>query len=80
MTTIWQSRKFLTMLVDAVVSIAGIVLAWYLTPDRVTQVMTVVGVIQPVVIAYIASVTAEDSAKLKAGVHPSQTQTPPPQG
>lgn len=72
MTGLLKSRKFWMAILDAGVSTLGIVLAFWLSPDKVTQVLTLVGLWQPVFIAVIVSVTVEDAAAYKAGVHPVQ--------
>jgi hypothetical protein len=57
---------------DAFLSTLGIVLGFWLVPDKVTQIMILVGLWQGVAIAVIISVTVEDVQAYKAGVHPSQ--------
>lgn len=77
MTKLFQSRKFLTMLVDLVVSLATFFITKYAAPDLAKDVLFVIGSLQPVVIAMIASVAVEDAAAYKAGAHPNQNKVNP---
>jgi hypothetical protein len=54
---------------DAIVSTLAIVLAFWLTPDKVTQIMVFVAIWQTIVIAVIAGITAEDVALKNYGTY-----------
>ena len=46
-------------------------LTWFLAPDKVTQVLTLIGMWQPVIAIVIASYAYEDAQKIKEGILPS---------
>ena len=60
---ILKSRKFWLMIGDAITGTLAIVLAWYLSPDKVGQVLTLWGLWQPVVISCIVGIAVEDAAE-----------------
>jgi hypothetical protein len=68
----WKSRKFRAMICDAAFATVGIVLTWFLAPDKVEQALILVGLWQPVVVAYIVGVAVEDAAEKGAGGMPGQ--------
>jgi hypothetical protein len=59
---LFQSRKFLILLVDAVVSIVSLLLARFLSPDDVKFVLAIIAILQPVIYAVIAGIAKEDAA------------------
>lgn len=63
-----QSRKFWLMMLDLVVSLVMFFGAKYLSASLFEDVKFVIAAIQPVFIAIIASIAAEDAANAKAGV------------
>ena len=75
MNRLFKSAKFWTAIVDALVSTLAICLAWYLSPEKVTQVMTLIGLWQPVIAVVIASFAYEDGQKIKAGIIPKSPHT-----
>lgn len=72
--SIWKSRKFLTMLVDAVVSLIALYVTQFLPPEQASLVIQTVAIVQVPVLGYIASTAYEDGQALRAGAHPSQQQ------
>jgi hypothetical protein len=62
-----RSRKFLLAMLDALVSSTALVLTWFLSPDKVASVLALIGIWQPVCIAVIIGIAAEDVALSKAG-------------
>lgn len=64
--SIWSSRKFWLAIIDAFVSTLAIMLAFWLSPDKVTQIMVLVGIWQPVIIAVIVSYTVQNVAAIQA--------------
>lgn len=62
-----RSRKFLLAMLDALVSSTALVLTWFLSPDKVGSVLALIGIWQPVLIACIVSIAAEDVANAKVG-------------
>jgi len=58
----WQSRKFRTMICDAGFATLAIVLGWFFIPEKLNQVLILVGLWQPVIVSYIIGVAMEDSA------------------
>lgn len=61
-----RSRKFLLAMLDAFVASTALVLTWFLSPDKVASVLTLIGIWQPVLIAVILSIAHEDAANVKA--------------
>ena len=59
------SRKFLTLILDTIISTAILVGGWYMSPQSLDRVVVVIGIYQPVFIALIAAITAEDNAERK---------------
>ncbi len=72
MVNLFKSRKFLTALLDAFLSSLAIVLAWFLSPDKVQSVMALVALWQPVFVAVIAGIAVEDFAAKFNGNFPVQ--------
>ena len=65
-TGLIHSRKFLLAMLDALVSSVALVLTWFLSPDKVASVLALIGIWQPVLIAVIVGIAAEDVALSKA--------------
>lgn len=61
-----HSRKFILAICDALVGTLSIVLAWFLAPDKVSQILVLFGLWQPVMIALITGIAIEDAALTKA--------------
>jgi hypothetical protein len=73
MSKLFQSRKFLLILVDAVFIVAGGAAAFFIgDPDWQKFLALVLAAIQPVFVGAVIAVAVEDSAALKAGTHPNQ--------
>lgn len=66
-----KSRKFWLAALDAAVSTLSIVLAWWLSPDKVTQVLTLIGIWQPVFIVVIGAIAYEDGKAYESLSHPN---------
>ena len=71
---IWKSRKFLIVMVDAIVGFAALLATRYMTPEDARFLGAMWAIWQPAVLVYIGSIAWEDSAAIKAGTHPSQQQ------
>ena len=69
-----NSRKFRAMAVDAIFAALALMVTSFLAPDQVELVLKLLAILQPVVLAYILGVAAEDAAALKANSHPNQKQ------
>lgn len=54
-------------MLDALVSSTALILTWFLSPDKVASVLTLIGIWQPVLVAVILSIAVEDAALSKAG-------------
>lgn len=65
MQPIYKSRKFWIMVVDLIVSLASYFLAKYASPDLSKDVLTVIGLLQPVVLLVIASITVQNIEAMK---------------
>ena len=70
MKTIFRSRKFWITVSDALISIATMTTTFYLADDIETRgfVLGVIAALQPVIIALINGIAAEDSAAMAAGL------------
>ena len=75
-----HSRKFLLWASDALFSTVVLVCGWYFAPQELDKVVAVIAIIQPGVVMVIHGITAEDVAKLEAGVHPALFQPDKPEG
>lgn len=64
-----HSSKFWMAVLDAGVSSLAIVLGWFLIPEKVEQVMLLVGLWQPVVVAVIAGIAYEDGKEKAATLY-----------
>ena len=60
-----HSRKFMTLILDTVISTAVLFGGWYLAPQALDRVVAAIAIYQPVFIALIAAITAEDNAERK---------------
>lgn len=80
MQNLLRSRKFWLAVLDAFVSTLSLVLAWYFSPDKVQQVMALVGLWQPVIIAVIIGITVEDAAAKYSGTFVPPAEKPGARG
>jgi hypothetical protein len=71
---LFQSRKFLLALLDAVISIVVLVLTHILSPGDLDFALKIVAILQPVLISVILGIAHEDAAEKAAGA------TIPPEG
>jgi uncharacterized membrane protein (DUF485 family) len=65
MKNLWQSRKFRLMLFDVVISVASYFTTKYAIPAVSTDILWVIGILQPVMIALITGIAIEDAATLR---------------
>ena len=79
MSSLFQSRKFLILLLDAVFGIASLLVAFFLAESNEVRVLIfgVFAVIQPVFYGVIDAIAKEDVAALAVGIHPNQTGRTP---
>jgi hypothetical protein len=63
----WRSRKFLTLVLDTVVSLVIFFVTRLLAPDLAEYVLYVLGALQPIVLAVIVMWGVEDAAAKRAG-------------
>lgn len=66
----WRSRKFLTLLLDTVISLSTYFVTRYVAPDYAKDVLFVIGALQPVALAVIVMWGVEDAAAKRAGNWP----------
>jgi hypothetical protein len=66
MARLFKSSKFQAVIADAAFSTLIIVLAWFLAPDKMEQALMLIGIWQPVVLAYIAGTAYEDGQQKRA--------------
>lgn len=64
--TIWKSRKFWILICDAAISISTYFVTKYLNPAAGTDVLFLIGVIQPIVYAVIKGYENQNIAGIKA--------------
>lgn len=62
---ILKSRKFWIMVIDVVVSVTGYFVTKYAAPDAAKDVLFLIGSIQPIVIAVVASYTVQNITAMK---------------
>jgi len=72
--SIWRSRKFLTMMVDAGVSLIALYASTLMPEAQAALVIQTVGIVQVPVLGYIAATAYEDGQALRANSHPSQQE------
>ncbi len=72
MSKLFQSRKFLLVLLGAGVDIVTVVIAQFLTEDWVALSAAIIAPLTAVLTAMIIAIAVEDAAALKAGSHPNQ--------
>jgi hypothetical protein len=67
-TSLLNSRRFWLAIADAVVSLATLAITFYLSSDTATRafVLGILAVLQPVFVAVINGLTAEDTANINA--------------
>ena len=65
-TTLFQSRRFWLAVLDAFTGTLGLLLAFFLAPDKVKDVLTIWGIWQPVIVAVIIGYTVDNSANIAA--------------
>ncbi len=66
-----HSRKFLLLVLDTVISLTTYFVGKYAGATS-QDVLFFIGALQPIFVMVIHGITAEDVAKLREGVHPSQ--------
>ena len=66
MNRLFKSAKFQAVIADAAFSTLIIVLAWFLAPEKLDQALMLIGIWQPVVLAYIAGTAYEDGQEKRA--------------
>ncbi len=66
MSKLLQSRRFLTLMVDVILSITAYFVAKYAGPDIQDDVKFLIITLQPVFIAVVAAFTVEDVQAIKA--------------
>lgn len=62
-TPLLKSRRFWVAILDAALSIGGVVMTAYLAPDQLKIALQVVGYLQPVALVLIAAFTVDDTAR-----------------
>ena len=63
-----RSRKFMLLLLDTVVSLLTFFVGKYATPATAQDLLTVIGILQPVFVMMIYSIALEDSAEKGATI------------
>ena len=63
--SIWTSRKFWLMVADVVVSLSTYFITKYISPTAANDILYVIGLLQPVVIALITSITVQNVEAMK---------------
>ena len=70
---LFQSRKFLLLVLDTVVSLIALILPLYFAPDHVQLGLAFVAAVQPVFVALILGIAWEDAAE-KGNYPPPTTE------
>ena len=68
--SLWQSRKFWLLILDAVVSTLTLVLAKFLSPADLDFALKLIAIYQPVFVFLIVSIAAEDVSLNRSGGEP----------
>ena len=68
----WRSRKFLTMVLDVVISLVTYFVTRFIAPDFAKDILFVLGALQPVLLAVIVMWGIEDAAAKRAGLWPKE--------
>ena len=63
---LFKSRKFLIMLVNVIISVTTYFVTKYVNPEAGKDVLFLIGAMQPVVLAVIASITVQNVEYIKA--------------
>ena len=71
MKRLFHSAKFLTLVIDVVISLTSYFVGKYVAPDAAKDILFFIGTIQPVFLALIASIAYEDGQE-KQGLASSQ--------
>ena len=74
MSSLFSSRKFLIVLFDAIFGLASLAVAFFLVDTVELQIFVgaIFATLQPVFVAAINGITAEDTAAYANGIHPNQ--------
>lgn len=64
---LWKSRKFRILVFDTVIAVVTFIVTRFLAPDYQGDVLLLIGLLQPVVLALILGIAWEDSAAKRAG-------------
>jgi hypothetical protein len=72
MRQLWSSRKIRVLAVDTVVSLILFFSARLLAPEYQGDVVLLIGIIQPAVLAVVLGIAWEDASAKRAGVFPGQ--------
>ena len=71
---LFKSRKFLIMLVNVIISVATYFVTKYVNPEAAKDVLFLIGAMQPVVLAVIASITVQNVEYIKAASVAAETK------
>jgi hypothetical protein len=67
MRQLWASRKNRILAVDTVVAIIMFLSARFLAPEYQADVLMLIGILQPAVLAVVVGIAWEDAAAKRAG-------------
>ena len=73
-SSLLKSRKFLIMVVNVVVSVTTYFITKYFNPDAAKDVLFLIGSLQPVIIAVVASITVQNVEYIKAASTAAETK------
>ena len=65
-SSLWQSRKFLLLLLDTLISLVVFFVGKYASPASAQDLLFLVGSLQPVFVAIILGIAHEDAAEKSA--------------
>jgi hypothetical protein len=73
MSKLFNSRKFLILLLDSAFALAAVLVAFFVSDPEVTVLVgSIFGILQPLFVGVVVMIGVEDSAAYAAGAHPSQ--------
>lgn len=80
MSALWYSRKFRLLLLDTIIALITVFATWYLAPDAVEKVLTIIGILQAPVIMVIGGIAYEDAAEKSNATYYAEESPPEAKG
>lgn len=61
--SLFNSRKFLLLLLDTILSGVVLFAGWYVAPEMLDRIIAVIALVQPLFVAVIVGIAVEDAAQ-----------------